>query len=338
MDLSQLKNGVLACSIGGTNTHAQVYDLNARLVSDWTVPTEGHSSLLELLVNCGEEAKKRLGTQPDIAGLLFAGPVERTTGRVTLTNVPQYADEEANLVDTSMALGMPTVHDNDVAGAARRLGRLRELNLTPLVEPELPKDDCGQQVLIEIGTGVGTGIRVVNEDAPQGMTLAAELQHAMSKLTGESHETNLCGSRGFERLVRLIKQSNLILPSYVRTALELGKDLGPIVTQTMVELPEHPFTLAILREYGAMLGEFLRLAQLAYQPSAIFFGGSVGRAPNFLDRVVRERDFWQHFLGLGLDHNVQIEAREQMPLVRITNEDLTVQGARDLALHRLIGA
>lgn len=342
MNSDRIKNGVLACSIGGTNTHCQVYHFNGRLVDDWIVPTTGYPTLLELLVDCGEQSRQRLGAQPDVAGLLFAGPVEQPSGRVVLTNVPQFADEEVTRVDTEMALGMPTIHDNDVAGAAVRLTQLHELGLTMLTEhSRLDAEGSAphsKRLLIEIGTGVGTALHLQYGGNPQHVqTFSCEIQHAESKLTGESHETNLCGSRGFERLVRTIKASNLAVPVYVQAALEGGKDLGPIVTQTMTEQPEHPFTQAMLSEYGARLGEYLRLVQLAFQPHAIFFGGSVGRAANFLDRVVRERTFWHQFLGAGLKHNVQVNQRENMPLVRIENPDLTVQGARDLAVFHLLG-
>jgi hypothetical protein len=69
--------------------------------------------------------------------------------------------------------------------------------------------------------------------------------------------------------------------------------------------------------------------QLAFLATRIFIGGSVGRAPLFLERLLDTEEFWQAFAKKDALRG------KDMPILRINDNDATVRGAYAAAFKHL---
>jgi len=179
-----------------------------------------------------------------------------------------------------------------------------------------PYDGSGNAVLVEIGTGVGVACSL-----PNGQVISSEAVRIHAS-NGVPYGLNLCGSQGFRRLVAKLQAQGLTLPESVEREFLLDESLGPLITALIAQENSHSFVGYAGDQYARYLGEFLGTLQLAFNAAALFIGGSVGRAPGFLERIVARQVFWQAFAKKDALRN-----KTDMPILRVDNDDATVMGA-----------
>jgi predicted NBD/HSP70 family sugar kinase len=306
--------GGFALDIGNTKTHGQVRGPNHELLDDWVVPTTQHNALREVIEQGYAHATQSLGGQPDFVGLGFGGPVDPKTGSATLTLVTKFNDTVTTKEVSEMLNGVPVVHLNDVAASAHALV-FPHFTVDATLLTKGARQEAGPSVLIEIGTGVGSAYCL-----PDGTVMPSEAARIHAS-NGQPFGLNLCGSQGFIHITKELEQSGQPIPAYIREAQAAGDTLGPLLTQRIATGDTDEFTHQFARRYATYLGELLGTVQLAFLATRLFVGGSVGRAPGFLEHLLETDDFWQAFAKKDA-----LRGRD-MPILRVNDADATVRGA-----------
>jgi glucokinase len=313
--------GVLAIDIGNTKVNGQVRDAHYQLIDEWKTPTKQYDSLLDVIEQGFARAKKALRDKPDVVGLGFGGPVDSQTGAVKLAFVPEF-QEITQETAKSILEGVPVVHLNDVEAAAHILvspyfePTCTSLSPEPILKP-------GPSMLIEIGTGVGTACALSG-----GSILPSEAHWAPAK-DSVPHGHRLSGDYGFPRLIEVLQQRGTKLPSVLSESLSKEQTLGPLITEMIAQNDTSDFAQAALDLYAAWLGEYCGMLQLCFLATGIYIGGSVGRAPGFLEKVVSNDNFWKAFAEEGAFRG------KDMPIFRIDDTDSTVRGIYTAAMKYL---
>jgi predicted NBD/HSP70 family sugar kinase len=316
----QNTRGGFALDIGNTKTHGQVRGPNHELLDDWVVPTTQHNALRDVIEQGYAHAAQSLGGQPDFVGLGFGGPVDPKTGSATLTLVTKFNDTVTTKEVSEMLDGVPVVHLNDVAASAHALVFPHfELNTTLLTKDA--RLEPGPSALVEIGTGVGTAYCL-----PDGTVMPSEVARVHAS-NGKPYGLNLCGSVGFKNLTRELQQRGSVLPSEIDEALQRRDDLGPVISKRIAGKNPDQFTQDFVKLYATYLGELLGTVQLAFLATQLFIGGSVGRAPHFLEKILETDNFWQAF------SKTDALRGKDMPIFRVDDTDQTVKGAYAAAWH-----
>jgi predicted NBD/HSP70 family sugar kinase len=311
--------GGLALDIGNTKTHGQVRNTKHELLDEWTVSTSQHNSLAEVIEQGYERAQKSLGAKPEFVGLGFGGPVDPKTGAAKLTLVTAFNDTVTSEGVSTMLGGVPVIHLNDVAASAHALD-FPHFKIDSTLLTEEARFEIGPSVLVEIGTGVGTAYCL-----PGGTVMPSEAVRIHAS-NGQPYGLNLCGSQGFINLTRELRGNNVKMPVDIATALRSGDTLGPTITKQIAEEDPSEFIKRFRALYAQYLGELLGTVQLAFLATQIFIGGSVGRAPMFLERLLATEEFWQAFAKKDALRG------KDMPILRVNDTDATVRGAYAAAI------
>lgn len=314
--------GALSIDIGNTKTHAQVRGVHHELLDEWTMRTKHHRSLSEVIEQGFLRSKEVLGGKPDVVGLGFGGPVDPDTGAVKLAFVPEFTDDVTRASVQVLVENTPVVHLNDVAAAAHYLvSPYFTPNYTMLTaEPVMAE---GPAVLVEIGTGVGTAYCF-----PDGAVKPSEA-HRSHASNGTPFGHNLSGDQGFIRLLQRVREQVTEPPKELQDALDQKEAAGPTITALIARQSQDRFTQTALKTYASYLGEYLGVLQLSFLATAIYIGGSVGRAPGFLERIIAEDAFWEAFAKED-----SLRGRD-MPILRVDDKDATVKGVYTAALRWL---
>lgn len=312
----------LALDIGNTKTQGQVRNTNHELVAEWTVPTTQHTSLAEVIEQGYQRAQEAIGEGPGFVGLGFGGPVDPATGAAKLTLVTEFSDSVTHEGISAMLGGVPVVHLNDVAASAHALS-FPHFQADTTVLTQNPRYEVGVSVLVEIGTGVGVAFCL-----PDGTVMPSEIARIHAS-NGQPFGLNLCGSRGFIDITKELQAEGNEMPHDLLEALEAGDTLGPRLTKRITEEDKTPFIQAFKARYATYLGELLGTAQLAFLATRIFIGGSVGRTPLFLEKLLETDEFWQAFAKKD-----SLRGKD-MPILRINDTDATVRGAYAAAVQHL---
>ena len=314
MTQNKITQGGFALDIDNTKTHGQVRDAEHKLITEWTTPTPSHNSLADVIKTGYGRAKESLGAEPDFVGVGFGGPVDPKTGAAKLILVTEFSDTVTHHQVSEMLGGVPVVHLNDVAASAHALD-------FPHFKPDatlLTKNaviEVGPSVLVEIGTGVGTAYCL-----PGGTVMPSEAVRIHAS-NGVPHGLNLCGSLGFVNVTNELIEKGVALPVDIAKLLEAGDTLGPTITARIAAGDSDNFIEQFKKQYAQYLGELLGTLQLAFLATRIFLGGSVGRAPMFLEKLLETEEFWQAFAKKDALRG------KDMPILRINDKDATVRGA-----------
>lgn len=306
--------GGFALDIGNTKTHGQVRDIEHNLIKEWTVPTPSHASLSEVIREGYERAEESLGGKPEFVGLGFGGPVDAKTGAAKLTLVTEFNDTVTRQGVSEMLGGVPVVHLNDVAASAHALD-FPHFKLDATVLTKNARIEVGPSVLVEIGTGVGTAYCL-----PDGTVMPSEAVRIHAS-NGRPYGLNLCGSQGFVGIAKELTENGVVMPVDIAELLDAGDTLGPVITARVAQGDQHIFIQQFQKVYAKYLGELLGTLQLAFLATRIFLGGSVGRAPMFLERLLETEEFWQAFAKKDALRG------KDMPILRVNDSDATVRGA-----------
>lgn len=314
--MAQDKNakGGFALDIGNTKTHGQVRDAEHKLITEWTVSTPAHTSLLNVIKEGYKRAEESLGGRPQFVGLGFGGPVDPKTGAAKLTLVTEFDDTVTQDGISEMLGGVPVVHLNDVAASAHSLD-FPHFKLDSTLLTKNARIEVGPSVLVEIGTGVGTAYCL-----PDGTVMPSEAVRIHAS-NGIPYGLNLCGSKGFISITRELERSGIALPQEITTLLDSGDTLGPTITGGIAKGDQEVFIQQFQKLYAKYLGELLGTLQLTFLATRIFIGGSVGRAPMFLERILETEDFWRAFAKKDALRG------KDMPIFRVNDCDATVRGA-----------
>jgi len=306
--------GGFALDIGNTKTHGQVRDAEHNLVREWTVSTPSHTSLSEVIKEGYKRAEESLGRKPEFVGLGFGGPVDEKTGAAKLTLVTSFDDTVTRQEVSEMLGGVPVVHLNDVAASAHALD-FPHFKLDATLLTKDARVEVGPSVLVEIGTGVGTAYCL-----PDGTVMPSEAVRIHAS-NGVPYGLNLCGSQGFVNITKELADSGVVVPADVKELLDAGDTLGPVITARIGEGDQDIFIQQFQKVYAKYLGELLGTLQLAFLATRIFIGGSVGRAPMFLEKILETDEFWLAFAKRDALRD------KDMPIFRVNDSDATVKGA-----------
>lgn len=315
--------GGFALDIGNTKTHGQVRDSEHKLVEEWTVPTPSHPSLADVIKDGYRRAQESLGAEPQFVGLGFGGPVDQKTGAAKLTLVTEFNDTVTRQEVSEMLGGVPVVHLNDVAASAHALD-FPHFKLDATLLTKNARVEAGPSVLVEIGTGVGTAYCL-----PDGTVMPSEAVRIHAS-NGTPYGLNLCGSQGFVNITKELLESGMIIPADIAELLDSGDTLGPIITTRIAEGDSSVFIRQFEKIYAKYLGELLGMLQLAFLATRIFLGGSVGRAPMFLEKLLETEEFWLAFAKRDALRG------KDMPIFRVNDSDATVRGAYAAASRHIL--
>jgi predicted NBD/HSP70 family sugar kinase len=314
MTQNKMTTGGFALDIGNTKTHGQVRDAEHNLVKEWTVPTSSHTSLSEVISEGYKRAEESLGGKPEFVGLGFGGPVDAKTGAARLTLVTEFSDTVTRQGVSEMLGGVPVVHLNDVAASAHSLD-FPHFKLDTTLLTKKARIEFGPSVLVEIGTGVGTAYCLSDGTV---MPSEAVRIHASN---GVPYGLNLCGSQGFVGIAKELTESGIVMPADIAELLNAGDTLGPVITARIAKGDRDIFIQQFQKIYAKYLGELLGTLQLAFLATRIFIGGSVGRAPMFLEKILKTNEFWLAFAKRDALRG------KDMPILRVNDSDATVRGA-----------
>lgn len=310
----------LAIDVGNTKVHIQARDGNHELLFDRTVPTIDHDTLASVIENASGMTRAELGGPPQFAGAGFGGPMDPDTGRAKLSLVSKFSDSVTADQVSALLGGIPVALLNDVAASAHALVSKRiHLNYTSLT-PE-PVEHAGPYVLTEIGTGVGAACCLPDREA----VIPSEAMRVHSS-NGRPHGLNISGDEGFANLVATLSDDGVELPKEVEAARHDKRLLGPIVTRLVVHDDTSLFARKALGLYAQHLGDYFGLLQLTFLAGRIYIGGSVGRTPGWLERVVSRDGFWDAFAKQDA-----LRGRD-MPIFRVDDKDATVKGVYAAAI------
>lgn len=312
--MNKIVKGGFALDIGNTKTHGQVRDAEHILIEEWTVPTPSHTSLSEVIKQGYQRAEASLGGKPEFVGLGFGGPVDEKTGAAKLTLVTEFDDTVTRQEVSEMLGGVPVVHLNDVAASAHALD-FPHFKLDATILTQNARIEVGPSVLVEIGTGVGTAYCL-----PDGTVMPSEAVRIHAS-NGVPYGLNLCGSRGFINIAKELTKNGTVMPADIIELLDDGDTLGPVITAKIAEGDQDVFVQQFQKEYAKYLGELLGTLQLAFLATRIFIGGSVGRAPMFLEKLIETEEFWAAFAKTDALRG------KDMPILRVNDNDATVRGA-----------
>lgn len=315
----------LAIDVGNTKVHAQLRNERHLTLWDWSAATATFSSHVQIIEEAFWVAKRTANREPDFVGIGFGYPVDPKTGLAKLTLATHLTDSITVAQVRALLHGLPVFHFNDVEAATHALDfaylTASHTALTPVKQP-----GDGTSVLIEIGTGVGVACRL-----PGGQVLSSEAMRIHAG-DGVPYGLKLCGSEGFHRLVAELAADGARLPDRIQRALESDQELGPLMTLGIATDDWPVFTRPARDRYAICLGEFLGMLQLAFNASTLFIGGSVGRAPGFMQRIVSADAFWQGFAKKDALRNMN-----DMPIVLVNDADATVKGVYIAAWRAMNG-
>jgi hypothetical protein len=219
--------------------------------------------------------------------------------------------------------GVPAVHLNDVAASAHALD-FPHFKLDSTLLTKNARIEAGPSVLVEIGTGVGTAYCL-----PDGTVMPSEAVRIHAS-NGLPYGLNLCGSQGFVNIAKELTKDGIVMPADIAELLDAGDTLGPVITARIAEGDSDIFIQQFQKVYAKYLGELLGTLQLAFLATRIFLGGSVGRAPMFLEKLLETDGFWLAFAKKDALRG------KDMPILRVNDSDATVRGAYAAASRHIL--
>lgn len=309
----------LAIDVGNTKIHIQARNTEHKLIYDGTVPTAGHDTLADVLRWACAEAVGKTGGKPGFVGAGIGGPIDAQTGAAKLSLVTKFDDSVTPSQVSEMFGGVPIVLLNDVEASAYALSFPQlELSVTSLTHD--PLDLPGPYVLTEIGTGVGVACFI-----PAGAVIPSEAMRVHAN-NGIPYGLNLSGNEGFINLVDELSSDGVKLPPAVVSARDDRSRLGPLITDLVAHY-ESEFAVKACDLYARHLGDYLGLLQLTFLASRLYLGGSVNRAPGWLERIISTDAFWKAFAKEDA-----LRGRD-MPIFRVADKDATVKGVYAAAVR-----
>lgn len=306
------------------------------IINWWEARTNDHTSLYDTVEGGFQAAGRLLGDHPDFAVLAFEGSVERGTGKATLTHSRQFSGQTITEEATSNMMSMPTIHVGNIEAGALCLAEPSKLNMQ-VITPENPVPTGQDEVrfgLIELGDKVALAEFVRNTDVPDGTVLPSAGQHARSHR--RVNEQSLSESLGIRvQLGEILRTQGKIVPSHLLSAYNSNsRQLDSQLVRFITNDPQHEFSKCFLDSYGQSLGDLFIDMQLHHCLDAIFVTGSLGRVPGFLELVVESDSFLNTFMDEP--DSALYDQRDALCIARITDEDLVLQGAYQLARRRFL--
>lgn len=254
---------LLGCDVGGTKVHSVLCDLDGRCLAERIEPTApaGGAALVAQMRRHRDQLMAEAGGAPLVAaGIGIPGAVHPTTGHVSrMPNIAglRQTDLAAHL---TTALGLPCAVENDV-----NLAALGEYWLGHRAE---------SMAFVALGTGIGLG-QLVNGQILRGASGAAGevavLPIGADPFAPASFETGALEST--------IGAAPLVA-AYEATWGRPGLSLRELFNA------EDPHFAPVLAALVERLAHTVLSVAAITDPQLVVFGGSVGRRPDLVARVV----------------------------------------------------
>jgi predicted NBD/HSP70 family sugar kinase len=267
---------LLVADIRASHTRLAVTDLEGRVLAEVTHRLDvdaGPTHVLDLVIREHDRLLATLARPREHArgtGLTLPGPVEYATGRVVSPPIMPTWDR----FDIKRYLGetplTPVIVDNDVNAMA--VGEQR------LVWPDHP-----DLLMIEVGTGIGSGIVTHGELYRGAQGAAGDLGHIpYAPVEGlEGEPTCRCGNvacveayAGGWAIVRDLRQR--------------GHDVSTVTDVVDLIRVRHPDVMALLRRAARVLGQAISDAVSLLNPSIVVVNGALMAADELLLAGIRE--------------------------------------------------
>ncbi|MBE6275671.1 MAG: ROK family protein [Bacteroides sp.] len=277
-----MKNYVIACDLGGTNTVFGVVDKEGNVLHQTSFKTQTYPNLSDFVSRCGEAIRfllEKIGGTETVKAIGIGAPDVNYWDRTieNATNLPwKGVVPLAELLEQEISLPVRITNDAKAAALGEMLyGAARGMN---------------DFIMLTLGTGVGSGI-VVNGKLVYGRkSFAGELGHV--SIRPESGRPCPCGRKGcletYCSATGVAQTARDLLASYTDSPLH---EMNPadITSKDVYDAAMQGDALSceVFRLTGEWLGEACADFATFSDPEAfIFFGGLTKAANCFMPHLI----------------------------------------------------